>query len=94
MKNLIYLFNAFKARYSTPLFIDTRDNFVSYYWLVVFENGVKIPYPICNQEGCEASPFEYGCIDRSWLSKIIIIAQELMLKRHFEKVQYLAEPLF
>jgi hypothetical protein len=94
MKYAIYLFHAFKARYSTPLFIDTRDNFVSYYWVVVFANGIKIPYPICNQEGCEASPFENGSVYRSWLSKTIIRVQELMLKRHFEKVQSLAEPLF
>jgi hypothetical protein len=94
MKYIVYIINALKARYSTPVEIDTRDNFVSYYWVVVFANGVRIPYPICNQEGADSSPYEYGSIQRSWIECLCIIIQSYLLRRHYDAVQCLADPFF
>jgi hypothetical protein len=94
MKYIVYIINAIRAKYSTPIHIDTRDSAASYYWLVRFANGVRIPYPICNQEGPDASPYEYGSIYISRINRICISIQSYLLRRHYNAIQCLADPFF
>jgi hypothetical protein len=84
-----YIINALRAHFSKPVAIDTRENLVSYFWLVRFDNGVVIPYPIANQEGPDASPYEFGGIQRSWVDRLVINIQSALLHKHFNSVQHL-----
>jgi len=55
----------------------------SYYWLVKFTNGQRIPYPILNLEGAESSPFKNGEIIKSEEEIAFIIEQERIVKEAF-----------
>jgi len=55
----------------------------SYYWLVKFSNGQRIPYPILNLEGAESSPFENGEIIKSEEEIAFITEQERIVKKAF-----------
>jgi len=69
----------------------------SYYWLVKFTNGQRIPYPLLNLEGAETSPFQNGEIVKSEEEKAFITKQEKLvreafksrteLKQHFDELQ-------
>ena len=56
----------------------------SYYWLVKFTNGQRIPYPLLNMEGEESSPFENGEIEKDEDEKAFITEQEKYVKDAFE----------
>ena len=55
----------------------------SYYWLVKFTNGQRIPYPILNLEGTESSPFENGEIVKSEEEIALITEQGKIVKEAF-----------
>ena len=59
----------------------------SYYWLVKFTNGQRIPYPLLNLEGVESSPFENGEIEKDEKDEeeiAFITEQEKVVKDAFE----------
>jgi len=61
----------------------TKSIGASYYWLVKFTNGQRIPYPILNLEGVESSPFENGEIEKNEEEIALITEQEKIVKDAF-----------
>jgi hypothetical protein len=59
--------------------IDRRSG-SSYFWLVKFENGAVIPYPLMNLEGIHASPYVYGDIEKSIKERALIVLQEALIR--------------
>ena len=56
----------------------------SYYWLVEFSNGDRIPFPLMNLEGINASPFRNGSIQKSDADKEMITEQENIIKEAYK----------
>jgi hypothetical protein len=67
--------------------IDCRESGSSYYWLVRFENGAVIPYPLMNLEGVNASPYAHGGIQKSIKEKTLIVLRETLIR-----VAYIVRP--
>ena len=57
----------------------------SYYRLVEFDNGKRIPYPLMNIEGADTSAFEHGEIGRSDDEKNAVNEQEEIIKKAYEQ---------
>ncbi len=66
---------------SMPVSIDTREWSASYYWLVILDNGMRVPYPLFNQEGVTSTPFKYGDIKKSLFENKIIEKQEKIISQ-------------
>jgi len=55
----------------------------SYYWLVKFTNGQRIPYPILNLESEDSAPFKNGEIEKSKEEITNITEQEKIVREAF-----------
>lgn len=69
----------------------------SYFWLVKFNNGYRLPYPLMNLEGTNSTPYAHGTIEKTMDQMDEIIVKEKIisafyetrpeLKQAFEKLQ-------
>lgn len=69
----------------------------SYFWLVRFDNGFRVPYPLMNLEGVDSNPYKYGERMKTEEEKKDIIQKESVirlcyrarknLKKKFEELQ-------
>ena len=63
----------------------------SYFWLVRFSNGIRIPYPVMSLEGVDASLFSSSSRVLSLDESLTICAQESMVRAAFSARKELAE---
>lgn len=61
---------------SETFYYDSDLSGPSYYWLVRFSNGKRIPFPILNRGGVDSSPYKYGSLNKTKKEKIKILIQE------------------
>jgi len=62
----------------------TKSFGASYYWLVRFTSGRRIPYPLLNLEGPESSPFQNGSIEKDDDEIAIMETQESIIREAYE----------
>ncbi len=64
---------------------DDQPSGASYYWLVEFDNGKRIPYPLMNLEGPDTSAFQHGEMGRSDSEKNAVTEQEEIIRAAYKK---------